>query len=507
MRCVRRYWRAIGRPLALGLCVACGSFAAWAEEPSQAARTSATAMPGFAHLSLPEVGSMAVAADAGYGYTQALADDDATHHRAAGSLAFAMHPTNWLGVGVRFDGRYDKHPADAQGADDSFTGVPSLRLRAFDKTTSLSYGAEIVSHFPGADAPSVELSATTVDLKALVAYQTDNSPLLVAANLGMRLDKSDAAAPDLTTLRRGDRAALGLSEYNAVLAGVGAGWQMQNGLLMVDLSLQAFTHAGTFAQSPQRVAIGYRHQLTPSLEAETFFRFNINDQPAVTPEAPVLPVEPRAGGWVGLRMSFGRADTPVEREPHVAPDDAPKTPPPKEEEEEEEVAATSAPVTGVVVDSDGAPLPQVEMHLSVEGYAETVLTDAEGKYRFESVPFGKGALRAETVDYDPVGLELEVVGDGSPVRAPEVRMKLQALVAQVQGLVQTFDGKPVAAAITIAPPGKTYKASADGRFSIDVEPGEYTLRISAPGYAAQSHVVTVGEKAVVVVNADLRKAQ
>jgi hypothetical protein len=71
--------------------------------------------------------------------------------------------------------------------------------------------------------------------------------------------------------------------------------------------------------------------------------------------------------------------------------------------------------------------------------------------------------------------------------------------------VQSFGGDALPATIKVNPPGSTHEAGADGRFTIDVEPGTYTVEISAPGYTSQTHTVTVREKAVVVVNADLRK--
>src|SRR5690606_25451430 len=111
------------------------------------ARTASTAMPGFATLALPENGSTALAADVGYGYIQALEGDDGPHHNLVGSLAFALHPAQWIGVGVQFRGRYDKHPPDELGEDTSWSGLPTLRLRAFDDTSPLAFGVELAADF------------------------------------------------------------------------------------------------------------------------------------------------------------------------------------------------------------------------------------------------------------------------------------------------------------------------------------------------------------------------
>jgi uncharacterized membrane protein len=113
-------------------------------------------------------------------------------------------------------------------------------------------------------------------------------------------------------------------------------------------------------------------------------------------------------------------------------------------------------------------------------------------------------LAFDTVDYQPAKVAVTVPGDGKPVDVPPTRLNLEALGAQIQGLVQTFEGQPLVATIRLTPPGEDHESGSDGRFVLDVAPGRYTVEISKPGFVSQTHQVDVGDKAVIVINVDLR---
>ncbi len=438
--------------------------------------------------------------------TEDFTDSGRAHRRIDASLAFGLPATDWLSVAAKVYGRYDSHPFDSEGADDSWSGVPTLSLRAFDDSSELSYGLELLADFPGNDAPSVQLDATTVTARGLLAYEPTASQWLVAANLGYRMDNGAKAAPDPTTLRQGDRIALGINEYDAVVGSAGFGYRVSKGLLMLDFSAEILLGAEKQASSPKRVALGYRHQLSDLFQLEGVLHANLNSQPPVAGDSPLIAVEPRGGAWLGLRVAFGGDSPTAETEPQeTAPDQQQDDPQAPSEPAAAEV--NRAPVHGTILDASGQPLAQVDVTVRVGGEEFTTVTDQDGAYRFEGLPFGEAEVEATTVDYQPAKTKATVGGDGAEVELPALKMQLEALGAQIQGLVQTFAGKPLAAQIKISPPGKVYSAGADGHFTIDVTPGRYTVEISAKGYSRQKHVVNVEEKAVVVVNADLRESK
>ena len=69
----------------------------------------------------------------------------------------------------------------------------------------------------------------------------------------------------------------------------------------------------------------------------------------------------------------------------------------------------------------------------------------------------------------------------------------------VTGMVLDPTGAPVAVAVVSAAPdaggeGASVKTGADGRFVLKLDPGGYTVKVSAPGFAEGSHrIVAAGQ--------------
>ncbi len=458
------------------------------------------ALAGLEHASLPRSSDLALAVDAGYGYTSAITDDPSGHHRASGSLAVGLPLTGWLNASLQLSGRYDKHPDDTEGSDDSLSGLPALRLRAFSSRDDLSFGGELQADFPGRDAPSIDWGSTSVAAVVMAAFQRHDSPLTVVVNAGYRLDNGAHSAPDLERLRRGDRIALGLSEYDAALLALGAGYRIGDGTLFAELSTNLLLGAPSQASSPKRLSAGYVRQVSRTLQARLLASVNIAQAPGVTPDGPLIAIEPSALISVGLRYSFAESDALPESSPESAPpnDEQPRSPPAPAHPTVERTD-----VRGVITDATGNPLAQVDVSIEVAGERHRTTTDASGRYSLESLPFGAATLRAETVDYVSTTKDFELSGDGVTLEIPALAMQLQSLNAQIQGQVQSFSGQPVAASVTITP-GSVHQTGDDGRFSLELPPGTYTVTIAAPGFVSQTHRVTLKDKAVIVVNADLR---
>jgi len=88
-----------------------------------------------------------------------------------------------------------------------------------------------------------------------------------------------------------------------------------------------------------------------------------------------------------------------------------------------------------------------------------------------------------------------------------VQLSPAARSGQIRGLVRSFDGKGLKAKIQLEPLGTSLSTDAAGNFSVDVPAGRYDVVINAPGHGRQTRQVEVGEDGVVIVNADLRRAQ
>src|SRR5688500_3502574 len=74
----------------------------------------ANGMPGLGRVPViaPGGSTATIAGTAGYGFTDALPGESGAHHRIAGTLGVGVRPTDWLGLWLRVDGRYDNHPDD-----------------------------------------------------------------------------------------------------------------------------------------------------------------------------------------------------------------------------------------------------------------------------------------------------------------------------------------------------------------------------------------------------------
>jgi hypothetical protein len=295
---------------------------------------TAWALPGIARVGVVAAGvpRIAIAASGGYGYIEGLESQQGLNHRLLGVVAIAAAPLPWLEAGLRLDGRYNAHPDDDLGSDDSLVGDPRLGVRAGSRVAeALHLGAELVLWVPGKDAPSLPVKATTVDARALLAYRPQDSGFTLAALGGWRLDNSAEAGADPRTLRLGDRISLGLSESDALLVGLGASQRFGQVELLGEVSADLLmgSDAPPAGQSPLRATAGARYHLSAAWQLEGLADICLSKRPGLGVDDPLVPIEPRASFLLGLRYRLALAEPPVEAAPPKPPPAA--APPPKPE--------------------------------------------------------------------------------------------------------------------------------------------------------------------------------
>src|SRR5690606_26611817 len=233
-----------------------------------------------------------------------------THHRGAMDLAASVRPARWLAIAARFSGRYDRHTGAGGEADSGWVGDPRLALRAvLPSAGPLSFGAHLGVWMPGAEAPSIEPSATTVDALGLATWAPAQSPLSLTAQLGYRHDRSAESAPDADLLSPADRMALGVSQSSALLAGAGARLALARTELVAEWSwdLLLGEDAPETRRSPMRVGLGLRQPLGPATLVLTG-ELSLAEAGAPAPMEPLYPVEPRLAVMAGLTMHLGGGD-------------------------------------------------------------------------------------------------------------------------------------------------------------------------------------------------------
>jgi hypothetical protein len=445
-----------------------------------------------------------LSATGSYGYTESVGPVDGAHQRVAGSLGVGAVALPWLAVALRFDGRLDLHPSDSRGKDLTGTGDPRLFVRGGHAVArDVSLGGEAVVWFPGNVAPSYKPRATTVDLKALVAWTPHTLPLSLLGYVGYRLDQSAASAPDVRRLRAGDRVALSLSDSDAVLLAVGASTRaVRDSELFAEIALDYLVgdKAPPFAKSPLRGTLGGRYFITKAVQGELSATVAFNGRASLAVDAPLVPLEPRFLLNIGVRYGY---------DPYVPPPE-PSLGSEQSVDEPSKVPET-ARVSGTLVDADAAPLPDVRVTLTVLGESgpepmETV-TDGDGTYRFDGVPVGAAQLEATAPGFETQQWTLQV----APKMAPEARRPLtrKGNLGTLRLLTRTFASEPLASVILIKDQhGKKVasgKADEQGLFEFDLPPGRYVVMISAPGYRPHRGEVQIERHGVAILNVDMRE--
>lgn len=369
-----------------------------------------------------------------------------------------------------------------------------------DARAPLAYGLEVAGLFPGQDAPSVDVGATSVRVSGLASYAAPSSRWVYALNAGYFLDNSANAAPSIPTLRRGDRTALGASSFDAISVGVAAAYRADDWLLFGDASSDVLYAAPRVSTSPLRVGFGARYAATRVVQLEARAQVGLSARPGFDAER-YQAFEPRFAVFVGPRFTFGAASE-VSLEP--APRPAAATLPPVAVVTKPEIQVVHD-LVGSVTDAAGAPLAQVMLTVTSGEFHQQVESAPDGSFEFTAVPAGELLVKASTVDYEPTAVVVQVAEDAPEVRVPPIQLQVQiARGAQVEGVIRAFDGTIPPATVTLAPGERTCMTDAEGRFSLDVGPGDYRVTVSAPGYESQTRSVTVQKQGVVIVNVDLR---
>jgi hypothetical protein len=416
------------------------------------------------------------------------------HHRLAGTLAVDGRPLAWLGLALRFDGRYDLHTATGQPNDDGWVGDPRFYLRADHALTSgLRLGLRAGLWLPGRNAPSVRTASLSPELAALFSAPVGDA-MLLTLNAGYRFDRSAQSAPDAERMSAADRIALEVSDFDQVLLGGSATYRRGPWQGTLDVSADLLVGKGSPSPltSPLRIGLGGRRELSPTLWLETRFEVSPSSRPDVTATAPLLPLPPRLAVWVGLVYQALAPPAPIAPAPEPAPIPAITPAPPPTGE-----------LHGRIIAADGGPLNALSVVIVHAEEREQVPVDPEGHFSFVGTP---GGVTVEVEADGTTGAKEPATLIAGTKIALEISLQRRLPAGQLRGQVQSMAGIALDATIRIEPTGRELRAS-KGRFETDVAPGSYKVLISMPGYITQKRSIEVEENGVTVLNVDLKGAR
>jgi hypothetical protein len=478
----------------LGCFLACLAFLAWPPANARAANVglASDALPGLHRVPLAEPSDARVTAalTIGYGVTKATASESGSHQRISTTLAVGVAPLPRLQFALSAAGRYDHHPNDAQGSDSGTVLDPRLSARWVQPWGEMArLGFELGAWFPGSEDASRTLAATSPHAALLATLRW--GLLSVGLRGGYRLDRSAEAQPELERLRAGDRLALGLSDFNAALAGVGLAYSVGDVQLFAESSAELLVGAAAppLHQSPMAASVGGRYAVDEQWSLELLGEASFSARPALGVDDPLVPVQPRLAAFAGVRFSL----------PGAAPVAAPA--PARGPEPAQASIDLHVDVSYPLPEGDVA----IQATLEQDGKPFTITRIGAGELTFSRVAAGPATLSlvAEGYERSQQLLRIEAVG----ARAQRVRVTLTALKprAQLRGLVRSFGGQGLSARVRVEPLGIEAVTDDAGFFELDVPAGSYEVRIQSAGYRPQQKKVVVETDGVVILNADLLK--
>lgn len=465
----------------VALSILCGASLARAEGARDQDLPASDALPGIHRVGIARTAPAAVAGTFGYGFTEPQPAARGTHHRLSLRAAAAVPVASWLGVGAVVDGRYDQHRDDSGGLVDT-----ALQARLSADLGAWQLGGSIVGRLPGAESFGAMTRGASLDVQALLS--TTLGPVRIAGMGGYRLNRSGANERNAARLSPGDRLALGVSDFDSLLFGVGIEAWLGKNELLVEVSADPLlgSRVPGFLQSPLRLAAGVRRAVSARLSFECLAVASLSKQPDLSAGAPLVPNEPRISAFGGLRYQFSpqQADPkPIAHRPQPVPS-----------------RSVGPRLELLVRDEQGAPVANPSA-FTLGGERRDLVCDDGGRCHLEDAPIGELVVHIEAPDFEPAERTLTLQA-GAPSQV-EVRLSAVPPPSQLRGMVRSLDGKAVLARVRVEPSGAVVHVDDTGAFQLDLPPGGYDVVIEAPGYVTQRRHVQVEQKGVLILNADL----
>lgn len=446
------------------------------------------ALPGVYEVPLGVQAESGVAARVGgsYGWTEEVLKMGDTHQRLQLDAAASITPLPWLSASLRLLGRYDTH-SSAGTSDDGITTQTYVGARTtFRLSSDFQAGSELTLWLPAGDSVGKAFAALSGDLRLLLAYAPESSPLTIGLTLGLRLDRSRYGGGEPDRYSASDRLALGVSDSLwAVLPGVAFSYRTGPVEWLAEWAFRMYFDY--VAESPMWIRAGARYRPTTSLQLELLLGASPSKRPSFADGAPLQVVEPRL--WAGLSMTY--TWLAAEPQPTAAePEPAPVAPEPE----------PRATLQGQVLAAGGATLPGASLTLTGADTSADATSDEGGKFSFAELAPGEYQLLVRAEGFQQEQRSLDVQPGAAPL---SITLTRELPIGQIRGTVRRFDGQPIVARVAIAELGIENKTRADGTFEIDVPPGDYSVVVTADRFKKQSRTAHVEQRGVAILIVEL----
>jgi hypothetical protein len=414
--------------------------------------------------------------------------------------AFAMHVTS--------DSSVSPEREEIQVA----VGDPELSIKG---GWTLPYGISLAGlfdvRFPsGTGFLNAAGSATNFLFSALASWRGEpRLPLAVHLNVGFFVDGSRNLFSDLASLSPAQRFAAQVSSFNRVIIRTAVEYETRYVVPFVQLSLEPFVGANApgFDRSNSRLSVGLAALPTKGRGLHLLAAVDIGL--TGVGKGPLPPLGPGdyavvIPSWNLVFRASYRFDVfakPKIVEKRVVVREKAATPP---------VTLTPVPplasLSGAVVDEkSGKPVAQALITIEGESISPFV-TDERGRFRTAGLP-----LREYTLSIRSTGYQLsKMTARPNATRPVNITVKLQPRLVVDPGTIRgqikgVGGGKLGSITILIPELDRQVEATQEGTFSLAVQPGDYTLVISAKGFRTQRKSIRVKEGGTVILNIDLHR--
>jgi hypothetical protein len=505
-------------------CAAAVAAAEPAAEPPLPIALGHGALPGGLHAPAAETlpaGTLAFAATGGFGWRRGLVGEDHRMGRGLGGLGLAYAPIAGLALGLALDGRYDRHsgvtpddPDDPDGpdGDSNYVGDPRLIARLGRALGGATLGGQLTVWAPGGDAPSIAVSAISVEARALASIRAGAASLGLSA--GFRLDNSLRSVADPMQLRAHERVSLGVSDHHAIVGGAHLAVPAGRAFFGAETSFEWYV--GGSPQPPGSLLRAGVHggvhlgRLSVLAFAEVARVPSIDAADLAADDFALIPYEPAITGGLGVQGRFGggrRMDPRAELASGAAGERAAG----------DAAVIEYADLAGTAADEAGRPIAGATVTAKLKGHTATAVTGPDGAYTIARLPIGKTVRGVTTLDDAAVEVTISAA-DRKPATTTSTlakgrnqvgKLELPPLAepSELRAVVSdAVTGKPIAGAtVAIEPGGVQVTTGADGTLSVQLAPGTYKATASAPGRSPQTLDVTVESHGVHIKNFELRK--
>jgi hypothetical protein len=444
-------------------------------------------LPGGRHVPSALAGEPPHAAILGleHAHTEALESGANAHERLSGTLGAALAPRRWLALSAQLSARYDVHHGGADSHGGLALGTRIATRHGFDLGRRAALALAPAVTFPASDDVARGFQAASPELSLLGSARLWAEGALSLQG-GFRLDRSGHAVEEPFALKPDDRLAAQVADYDSAL--LGALLSGRAGKLLWALEWSWDVAVGSQApgalESPMRIEavaqarLGERVLLGGHLGASPSRRPSFDQ---------LVRIEPRF--WLGVSCGFLFGAEPTRGVQDPAPEARPSAAP---------VVLNQRAVLRVL-EASGAPVASARLAPEGEG---PVSVGPDGRASFEGPEGDTRRVQITAEGFEPALAELRFEPDFTLT----VTLERTLPAAEIKGSVRSLRGGPLVATIVVVELEKSVESGADGTFHLEVPPGSYTLRISAPGHESQERTVRVEQLGVAILVVDLRRS-